>query len=125
MVAIVILTMTLIASYSWINISIQMLIRVDEVMSQELLLDELLEEIYLTDLDTTRSGQLSRGGLSATWEARPIESKSSRNLRDRIGFYDHTLYGIEISVSSETAEIGAWTTRRVTSRRVRDPSIEL
>lgn len=124
MVAIVILTMTLLATYSWINVSIEMLIRTDEVLTQELLIDELMEEIYLTDIDSEPSGKLERGEVLVSWDAEPRDVKSSKNQRGITGFYDHTLYDIEVEVYNGTERVASYTTRQVTSRRVRDPRVE-
>ena len=124
MVSIVILTMSLVATYSWVNVSIQMLLRSDEVMTQELLIGNLTEELELIDLDQVNRGAMSLEDLRLEWEAIPLESKSGVNNRGMIGYYDHTLYDVEINVFRSAMPVAAYVVRRVTSRRVRDPRRE-
>ena len=124
MVSIVILTMSLVATYSWVNVSIQMLLRSDEVMTQELLIGNLTEELELIDLDQVNRGEMSLEDLRLEWEAIPLESKSGVNNQGMIGYYYHTLYDVEINVFRSAVPVSAYVVRRVTSRRVRDPRRE-
>jgi hypothetical protein len=121
MVSIIILTMSLVATYSWVDVSIEMLLRSDEVMTQELLIGDLTEELGLVDLDEINRGEMSLEDLRLEWEAVRIENKSGLNNRGFVGYYDHTLYEIEINVFRAAVPVSAYVTRRVTSRRVRGP----
>ena len=96
-----------------------------EVMTQELLLGEFLEELDLIDLDQEQRGEKAFEDLSMKWTATPVETKSGMNNRGFKGFYDHTLYRVDINVLRESVAIAEYTTRRVTSRKVRDPRFEL
>ena len=50
MVAIVVLSMSLFASYSWIDVSTQSLVRSERILSQEWLVAEFLERMAIVDL---------------------------------------------------------------------------
>jgi prepilin-type N-terminal cleavage/methylation domain-containing protein len=125
MVATVVLTMSLFATYSWVDVSIQMLIRSDEVMTQELLVSDFLEELDLIDLQKTQDGTLAREDLRLEWLATPIETKSGVNNRGIRGYWDHTLYRVEISIYRSSQLIASFDTRQVSSDQVREPRYEL
>lgn len=125
MVAIIILSTTMFAIYSWVNVSIQTLVRAESVLEQELLIEELLEELRMTNLDKLREGSVASGHLSLHWSAIPNESRSSFNDQGARGLYDHTLYDISIDVVRSNEFVAGHVTRIVTSERVRDPIFEL
>lgn len=124
MVAIMILTMSLFAVYGWANVSIQMLVRSDEVLTQELMLKELSEQLSIINLKAQPSGEIALHDLQANWIATPVESASGRNNIGTIGYYDHTLYQIDIEVMHGRQIVATYVTRKVESIRTRDPVIE-
>ncbi|MBO6658535.1 MAG: prepilin-type N-terminal cleavage/methylation domain-containing protein [Pseudomonadales bacterium] len=124
MVAIVILTTAMFATYSWVNVSVQMLIRADEVMTQEILLDELVNRLHLIDLERERSGELSLDGLVAEWHAQPLLSREGKNTRGFTGYYDHHLHVVDILVKRNDQKVAEYSTRLGTYHRVREPRLE-
>lgn len=124
MVAIVILSTAMFATYSWINVSVQMLVRADEVMTQEVLLDEMLEHIQLTNLYEVSSGEHASGDLVAAWQASTIVEKEGKNTRGITGFYDHSLHRIDIQVSRNDQVVADYSTRFTSYFRARDPQRE-
>ena len=124
MAAIVILTMGLLATYGWIDISVRSLVKVNEVTAQELIISEFLENLSITNLETTRQGRVMFKERTLEWKARPIETKSGVNNIGFVGLYDHTLYNIDITLKNSGRPVGHFSTRYVTTRRVREPRYE-
>ncbi len=122
MAAIVILTMSLFATYSWINVSIETLIRSDQVLVQELMVADLIDEIDSVNLDERRSGELQRDDYELSWDARLREKKSGKNNLGTQGFYDHTFYDVHIQITRRDQLIAEYVTRKVESELVRFPS---
>lgn len=124
MVSIVILSMSSFAIYSWVSISVEMLIRSDEVLAQEQLVTEAIERLKHTDMDVQKRGEFSSGELILSWRAEELEKKESRNNADFIGYHDLTLYNIRIAVTKNENLVAQYETRHLVSRRVRDPEYE-
>ena len=124
MVAIVILTMSLFATYSWVNVSIEMLVRSDVVMAQELLVDELLDDLSLAGPDVMQ-GEIFRDNLRLVWRADALEVEKGRNNLGSLGYFDHTLFEITADVYSDETLVATYRTRQVRSVQTREPSEEL
>lgn len=125
MVAIIILSSSLFATFSWVNVGIETLVRAENTLEQEVLIDELIEQLYVTNLSDVRKGRLERGVLVLEWQASPVDSRSGVNNRGVRGLYDHTLHELKIDVLRGGNKVGSHRTRMVTSRRVRNPQFEL
>ncbi|MBO6564941.1 MAG: hypothetical protein JJ956_09385 [Pseudomonadales bacterium] len=121
MVAVVILSTSMLATYSWINQSVEMLRRSDQMLIQELALSEVLEQVRLNDFDDQDSGEFSRGQVTINWEARPLEQRDGRNNRNIRGFYVHTLFDLSLEVQHELERARVYSTRVVRSKLVRQP----
>lgn len=124
MVSIVVLSMSLFATYSWISVSVQTLHRSDEQLTQELLIGQFIQEVSLESSDRM-SGALQRDNLTLVWNKVLKEKKEGRNNIGRMGFHDHALYDIEITVRKEGRDIAAYRTRVVESEKVREPDEEI
>ncbi|MBO6556853.1 MAG: prepilin-type N-terminal cleavage/methylation domain-containing protein [Pseudomonadales bacterium] len=125
MVAVVVMTMGLFATYSWINVNIQSLIRAEQVVDQEILIEELIEELLLTDFSEVDSGEVQSGFQSVRWSAGMVEKRSGVNARGIVGLYDHRLYEIRIDVYSNGVQVGEHFVRLVNSEQVREPNLPL
>ena len=125
-VAIVILSMTLLATYGWINVSIDMLTRSDDVVSQELALGRLVSDLRHHDFKESTTGSYDYENLEFEWQANLMEpARKGTNVRGRNGLYDQSLYLVEINVTKLSRKIASYTIRVVHSERVRDPQFEL
>jgi len=125
MIAIVVVTMGLFATYSWVNVNIQSLVRAEQVVEQEILIEELIEELLVTDLSRIDSGQTETGAQSLRWTAEPIERRSGVNSIGIVGLYDHTLYEVRVAIYSDNIQVGEYSTRLVDSKQVRQPKLPL
>ena len=61
MVAIIVLSMSLFASYSWIDVSVQSLVRSEQMFAQELLLNEFSERLAIVEIQDVRRGDMKIG----------------------------------------------------------------
>ena len=121
-VALVVLSMSLMATYAWIQLSAEMLIKTDEVSSQEVGLNLLVEELQGNDFSEQTGGEYEYGQLRFNWVAEPYEeTRSGRNGLGRKGAYDHTLYIISVEVFRDVTLIANYRLRLVNSVLVRPP----
>lgn len=125
MVAIVVLTMGMFAMYSWVNVNILSLARTEQIVAQEILIEELIEELLITDLATISDGEVQANGQSIKWSAEVVERRGGVNTRGIVGLYDHTLYEVNIEIFSARRLVAEHTTRLVSSEQVRQPNLPL
>ncbi|MBO6702761.1 MAG: prepilin-type N-terminal cleavage/methylation domain-containing protein [Pseudomonadales bacterium] len=121
MVAIVILSMSLFATYSWINVSIQTLQRSSEVLTEEVLINEVLDRLVIHG-DQDVGGRLYKGDQSLEWEKILVEKKQGKNNIGSTSFHDHTLYDIKITLKKDQRKTVVHQTRLVESVQVREPA---
>ena len=125
-VAIVVLSMTLLAAYGWINVSIEMLVKSDDVVTQELAINRLTDRLKRHDFSQSSTGNYRYENLEFEWQAHLIEPiRPGKNTRGRTGLFDHGLYLVNINVSRFSQQIASYTIRVVHSQRVREPRFEL
>ena len=124
MTAIVILSMGMLAAYSWINLSIDSIVRSSEVFSQEALISEALQDVKSSNLNVTKDGTLQHGDLQVEWQVVPLETRSGVNNVGFVGLYDHTLHELSIEILNGGKPVGLYTSRVVSSDRVRNPRLE-
>lgn len=120
MVAIVVLSMSLFATYSWINVSVQILQRSDEIFTQELLVNDFLQEISIQD-SRQAGGTLQRDDMTLVWNKVLKERKEGKNNIGRVGFHDHSMYELEITLRKGGVDVAFYRTRLVESEQVREP----
>ena len=124
-VALVVLSMSLMATYGWIQLSAEMLIKTDEVNSQQLGLDLLVDELQSTDFSKQTGGEYEYGQLRFNWVAEPYEeTRQGRNGMGLKSAYDHTLYVIFIEVFKDVTLVANYRLRRVNSVLVRPPELK-
>ena len=124
-VAIVILSMGLLATYSWVSVSIDALVRSGEVFSQEALASEALAQLENVDLENQQTGVIEQGDLQVVWEATPVEKKSGVNSAGYTSLYDHTLFDVTFDVRKGNRLLARYQTKAVSSDQVRTPQFEL
>ena len=125
-VALVVLSMSLMATYGWIQLSAEMLIKTDDVNSQQIGLNQLLEELQGTDFSEQTDGEYEYRQLRFNWVAQPYEkTRSGRNGLGRKSSYDHTLYVISIAVFRDVTLVADYRLRLVNSVLVRPPELRL
>jgi hypothetical protein len=110
------------ATYGWIQLSAEMLIKTDEVNSQEIGLNLLVEELQGIDFSEQAEGEYEYEQLRFNWLAEPFEQ--TRQGRNGVGLksaYDHTLYVISIEVFREVTLVASYQLRLVNSLLVRPP----
>ena len=123
-VALVVLSMSLMATYGWIQLSAEMLIKTDEVNSQEVGLNLLVEELQGADFSEQTGGEYEYGQLSFNWVAEPYEeTRVGRNGLGLQSAYDHTLYVISIMVFRDVTLVASYRLRLVNSVLVRQPGL--
>ena len=121
-VALVVLSMSLMATYGWIQVSVEMLIKTDEVTNQEIGLDQLVGNLQSIDFAKQSAGEYDYGELSFSWIAKPYEKeRPGRNVLGRKGAYDHTLYVVSIVVFRGVSRVANYRVRLVDSVLVRPP----
>ena len=119
-VALVVLSMSLMATYGWIQLSAEMLIKTDEVSIQEVGLNLLVEELQGNDFSEQTGGEYKYGQLSFNWVAEPYEeTRVGRNGLGLQSSYDHTLYVISIMVFRDVTLVASYRLRLVNSVLVR------
>jgi hypothetical protein len=110
------------ATYGWIQVSAEMLVKTDEVSSQEVGLNLLVEELQGNDFSEQTDGEYEYGQLRFNWVAEPYEeTRSGRNGLGREGAYDHTLYTISVEVFRDRTLISNYRLRLVDSVLARPP----
>ena len=123
-VALVVLSMSLMATYGGIQLSAEMLIKTDEVNSQEVGLNLLVEELQGVDFSEQTGGEYKYGQLSFNWVAEPYEeTRVGRNGLGLQSAYDHTLYVISIMVFRDVTPVASYRLRLVNSVMVRQPGL--
>ncbi len=125
MVAITILSSVSFAVFSWINQSARMLMRSDSVMVQERLVADLLTELEAIDLSSTPEGEMRRDDMRLIWKAQPIDSRQGRTKAGDVGFYDHKLNEVSVTVFRSDLEIEGFKIYVVSSVLARQPSLNL
>ena len=124
MVAIIVLSMSLFASYSWIDVSVQSLARSDQIFSQELLVSEFLERMAIVDLRSVQRGNMKLGEFELDWSAQPLEIREGRTKTGYEGLYRHSLFNVEVSVLHRGQLVSEFRTRFVASKQIREPRYE-
>ena len=121
-VALVVLSMSLMATYGWIQLSAEMLIKTDEVNSQEIGLNLLVEELQGIDFSEQTDGEYEYEQLWFNWLAEPYEqTRPGLNGLGLKSVYDHTLYVISIEVFRDVTLVANYQLRLVNSVLVRPP----
>ena len=121
-VALVVLSMSLMATYGWIQLSAEMLIKTDEVSSQEVGINLLVEKLQVADFYQQTAGEYEYEQLLFKWVAEPYEE--TRPGRTGIGLeaaWDHRLYVISITVFRDVTLVANYRLRLVNSVLARPP----
>ena len=124
MVAIIVLSMSLFASYSWIDVSVQSLVRSEQVFAQEMLVNEFSERLAIVDLQEVQQGNMQIGEYTVFWSAEALETGDGVTLWGREGLYTHTLYNVEVGVRQRGQLVAEHKTRFVSTKQVRQPGYE-
>jgi len=125
-VAIAVLSMALLAAYGWINVSIEMLVKSDDVVTQELAINRLTDRLKRHDFSKSSTGNYRYENLEFEWQAHLIEPiRPGKNTRGRTGLFDHGLYLVNINVFRFSQRIASYSVRVVHSQRVRERRFEL
>ena len=125
MVAIVVLSSVSFAVFSWVNQSVQLLMRADAVMTQELVLADLLSEMEFIDLRFDSEGELERDGIKLHWSSKAVETREGRTPAGLLGFYDMTLYEVVVRIHRDELQVADYKYNIVSYVQVRKPSEEL
>ena len=125
MVAIIVLSMSLFASYSWIDVSVQSLVRSEQMFAQELLLNEFSERLAIVEIQDVRRGDMKIGEYTLVWSAVPLETGSGVTQTGFEGLYEHTLFDVEVAVLLRGQLVAEHETRFVSTKQVREPEYEL
>ena len=123
-VALVVLSMALMATYGWIQVGVEMLVKTNEVTNQEIGLGQLVTNLQSINFAKQSDGKYSYRELSYSWTAKPYEKeRPGQNVLGRKGAYDHTLYVISIVVSRGVSRVANYRVRLVDSDLVRPPQL--
>jgi type II secretory pathway pseudopilin PulG len=121
-VALVVLSMSLMATYGWIQLSAEMLIKTDEVSSQEVGINLLVEELQGANFYQQTAGEYEYEQLLFKWVAEPYEE--TRPGRTGVGLeaaWDHRLYVISIEVFRDVTLVANYRLRLINSVLARPP----
>ena len=124
MVAIIVLSMSLFASYSWIDVSVQSLVRSEQVFAQEMLVNEFSGRLAIVDLQDVQRGDMQIGEYTVFWSAEALETGDGVTLWGSEGLYNHTLYNVEVGVRQRGQLVAEHKTRLVSTKQVRQPRYE-
>ncbi len=125
MVALVILSTALTGLFGLINTDLISLRRAEAVVASQNALQEATRQIRLQTLSNKARGQLQLPGYDAEWTAQLVEPITyGRGPRGGVGAYDHGLYDIDVSLSSQGRSLGTWTVRVAQYQRVRKLEIQ-
>ena len=124
MVAIIVLSMSLFAAYSWIDVSVQSLVRSEQIFAQEMLVNEFSERLGLVELEDVQGGDMQIGEYNLVWSAEPLETGPGVTITGFEGLYAHTLYNVKVGVQQRGQLVAKHRTRFVATKQVRQPEFE-
>ena len=125
MVAIIVLSTSLFASYSWIDVSVQSLVRSEQIFVQEMLINELLERLAIVEFEEVDGGDIQIGKYTLVWSAEPVEIRKGVTKTGFEGLYEHTLFDVDVGVILGGQLVAEHETRFVATKQVREPEYEL
>ena len=125
MVAIIVLSTSLFASYSWIDVSVQSLVRSEQIFVQEMLINELLERLAIVEFEEVDGGDIQIGKYTLVWSAEPVEIRKGVTKTGFEGLYEHTLFDVDVGVVLGGQLVAEHETRFVATKQVREPRYEL
>ncbi len=119
-VALTILSMGLMAAFSWFNQGILHLIRINDLALEEVVTEEVLSRLELEDFAYKGSGSYQLEDYIINWQATPMEpTKEGVSAMGGRSLYDISLYNIELELSYKGRLISTPTTRITQSKKVR------
>lgn len=123
--AIIVIASVSFASFSWVNQSVWMLVRSDSVLTQELLIADLLTQLEIGDLDRKAKGEIVKDGVRLEWQSQIVESGQGRTNAGGTSFYDHSLNEVTIRIFRDDLQIDDLRLFFVSSTLARQPSQEI
>ena len=125
-VALTILSMGLMAAFSWFNQGILHLIRINDLALEEVVTEEVLSRLELEDFTHKGSGSYQLEDYIINWQATPMEpTKEGVSAMGGRSLYDISLYNIELELSYKGRLISTPTTRITQSKKVRLSAAEM
>ena len=119
-VALTILSMGLMAAFSWFNQGILHLIWINDLALEEVVTEEVLSRLELEDFTHKGSGSYQLEDYIISWQATPMEpTKEGVSAMGGRSLYDISLYNIELELSYKGRLISTPTTRITQSKKVR------
>ncbi len=119
-VALTILSMGLMAAFSWFNQGILHLIRINDLALEEVVTEEVLSRLELEDFAYKGSGSYQLEDYIINWQATPMEpTKAGISPMGGRSLYDIALYNIELELVYRGRLISTPTTRITQSKKVR------
>jgi general secretion pathway protein I len=120
-VALVIVTTTLTALFTWINTDLISLRRAEAVVASTVVMEEVQRQLRVENLGDASSGSFAAGDYTVTWRAAPVESTvPGRRSRGAIGLYDHTLYDVDVVIEGDGGVLRDFSIRQHRFRKVRE-----
>jgi general secretion pathway protein I len=120
-VALVIVTTTLTALFTWINTDLISLRRAEAVVASAVVAEEVQRQLQAENLGDAASGSFSAGDYTVTWRAAPVESTvPGRRSRGAVGLYDHTLYDVAVVIEGDGGVLRDFSMRQHRFRKMRE-----
>ena len=113
-VALVILSTSCVAIYSWLSTSLDGLRRVDDTVTIKLITDDLGAYFRTVTIENETEETLTLNGYQVDWMARLVEQKQlGRHPMGTSSNFILGLYQIDAIVSKDNREVGQFKTRTV------------
>ena len=113
-VALVILSTSCVAIYSWLSTSLDGLRRVDDTVTIKLITDDLGAYVRTVTIENETEETLTLNGYQVDWMARLVEPKQlGRHPMGTSSNFILGLYQIDAIVSKDNREVGQFKTRTV------------
>ena len=123
-VALVILSTSSVAMYSWLITSLDGLRRVDDIVAFKQISDNLDAYFRSLSIPSETDQSLMLNGYKVDWSARLVEPKQvGRHSSGAVSAYEIGLYQVDVRVSNSDRQIGSYRTR-VVSYRLSDVAVQ-
>lgn len=123
-VALVLLSSTLAALYTWINTDLIALRRAEAVVATNNAVREVVSQLQLLPFEDNAGGRFRVSGYEVVWQSSLVEKAIGRSQRGSVGLYDHQLFQVNFTISTPGEELGSWGLRQARFIRARSLQYE-
>lgn len=120
-IAMTILATSGLALFSWLSVTYDGLVRVEEVQARHQVMDDLQAYFSTLNIKAETSQQMQVNGFDVSWQAKLVEPvQTGRGLMGGISNFDLGLYDVDITIKRGQRLIGEYETKLVGYTKVRN-----